>query len=67
MAQLALGATLQFCVLLDLSQTGARVHLGSAQEVPEKVVLCLPDGSIQDAYCRWQRDAEVGLEFSVAA
>ncbi|HEY8612341.1 MAG TPA: PilZ domain-containing protein [Roseomonas sp.] len=50
-------------MLLDLSDTGARVTLYTPSDVPEVVSLRLPDGSIRVACRRWQRNDEVGFEF----
>jgi len=61
--QLASEGALLRCVVLDVSTTGARVHLSAAGEVPEVVILRLPDGSKRRARRTWQRDAEVGFEF----
>jgi hypothetical protein len=61
--QVASGEAILRCVVLDVSLTGARVHLSTAVEVPEVVILRLPDGSKRRARRSWQRDAEVGFEF----
>ena len=61
--QLVSGETSLNCVVLDLSRTGARIHLTSPWSLPEIVVLRLPDGVLRDARRRWQRDAEAGYEF----
>jgi hypothetical protein len=51
------------CVVLDLSATGARIHLTTEWDVPETVLLRLPDGAVRPARRRWQRDADAGFEF----
>jgi hypothetical protein len=61
--QVASGEALLRCVVLDVSATGARVHLTAAVEVPEVVILRLPDGSKRRARRSWRRDAEIGFEF----
>jgi hypothetical protein len=61
--QLASEEAILRCVVLDVSATGARVHLSAAGEVPEIVILRLPDGSKRRARRSWQRDTEVGFEF----
>ena len=52
------------CVVLDVSLTGARVHLLSPEEAPRTVVLHLPGGDVRTARRCWQRDSVVGFEFS---
>ncbi|HEY8610549.1 MAG TPA: PilZ domain-containing protein [Roseomonas sp.] len=66
--QLVSGGASLNCVVLDLSRTGARIHLAAPSKLPEVVVLRLPDGALRNARRRWQRDADAGLEFfSVAS
>jgi hypothetical protein len=50
-------------VVLDLSSTGARVYFPSPQEMPDVVVLRLPDGAFHAACCKWRRDGEAGFVF----
>jgi hypothetical protein len=63
MGQFLLGGARQDCVVLDVSQSGARVHLVAPGEAPEAVFLRLPDGAVRMARRRWQRDEDVGFEF----
>ena len=55
------------CVVLDVSVSGARVHLLGVAEAPRTAILHLPDGSTRAAHRCWQRNAEVGFVFSRGA
>ncbi|WP_207537594.1 hypothetical protein [Sabulicella rubraurantiaca] len=55
------------CVVLDMSECGARIHLLTARTAPEKAVLHLPGGVVRKACCRWQREAVAGYEFCLDA
>jgi PilZ domain len=52
------------CVALDLSTAGARVYFAMPGEVPDRVTLRLPDGSVRDARRVWQEGEQIGFEFS---
>jgi hypothetical protein len=60
-AQLAFGASVLDCALLDTARGGARVHLLAPAEVPEIVTLGL-GGECWTLQCRWQRGLEVGFK-----
>jgi hypothetical protein len=62
-AHIVFGGTSLDGVALDLSLVGARIFLPTPSEVPERVILRLPDGDVRPAHRRWQRGAEVGFEF----
>jgi hypothetical protein len=51
------------CVVLDVSPTGARVHLLAPEPAPEVVLLHLPGGAVRAARRCWQRNGEAGYEF----
>lgn len=53
----------QACVVLDLSVTGARVHLIHPEAAPSTAVLHLPGGVVRKAARRWQREDVAGYEF----
>ncbi|WP_207538871.1 hypothetical protein [Sabulicella rubraurantiaca] len=53
----------QACVVLDLSATGARIHLLHPEAAPSTAVLHLPGGVVRKAARRWQRDDIAGYEF----
>lgn len=53
------------CMILDLSNSGARVSLGGAVNLPESLRLSIPQHALKvDATVRWQRGTEAGLSFS---
>jgi predicted Fe-Mo cluster-binding NifX family protein len=62
-AEVVLSSRLLRGAVLDLSATGARIHLFSPMDVPDVVVLRLPNGVTHTASRRWQRDTEAGFEF----
>ncbi|MCW8087336.1 PilZ domain-containing protein [Sabulicella glaciei] len=62
-ARIKFGNTNLDCVLLDFSSRGARVNVGSATDLPKKLVIVLHDNSSHNATLRWARDREIGLEF----
>jgi hypothetical protein len=64
-ANLIAGAHVYDCVVLDSSQTGARVSTGSVVPLTDRVELRFPSGASLAATIRWSRGAEVGLEFFV--
>lgn len=52
------------CLLLDLSNTGARVKMNWATALPRVVRLFIPSSGIaRNAKVCWQIGAETGLEF----
>lgn len=53
------------CVVVDVSPTGARVHLLSPEPAPDTVLLHLPGGAVRAARRCWQREDEAGYEFLV--
>ena len=61
-AQLAFGASVLDCALLDTSRGGARVHLLAPAEVPEIATLRLRCGNSWTVQRRWQRGSEVGFK-----
>ena len=66
-AEIMLGVPPLQCTVLDVSAVGVRVYLSEISEVPERVNLRLPDGSIRGARRVWQQGAEAGFEFVDAA
>ena len=51
------------CLVLDVSPTGARVHLLTPEAVAETVLLHLPGGAVQAARRCWQNGNDAGFEF----
>ena len=62
-AKLDTGDAVIDCIVLDISIRGARVRFGAPVAVPERVVLRLRDGTRLDAWRRWSRGTQLGLEF----
>ena len=62
-AQVVSGGSSLDCVVFDLSATGARLCCQTSAEIPDLVILRLPDGTLRPARRRWQRGAEGGFEF----
>lgn len=53
------------CLLVDVSEGGARVSTPECGLVPSRVFLFVPDGGGNFFECdvRWRRDGEIGLRF----
>lgn len=60
-AQIAFGAQVLDCALLETMRGGARVHLLASVEVPEIVTLRV-DGACWTLQRRWQRADEIGFK-----
>jgi hypothetical protein len=55
------------CLVLDISETGARVETILSADIPEICFLRLNDGSQRQAYRRWASGHQIGLEFVAKA
>ena len=62
-AQVVLGGSLLDCTVFDLSAAGARLYCETKAEIPDVVILRLPDGTSRVAHRRWQQGSESGFEF----
>jgi len=53
------------CRVIDISQTGAKLGLEQAAELPQDFVLALSERSGPTRRCRvmWMADEQVGVEF----
>ena len=61
------GAFTADCAIRDLSTTGARVRLGAAQAVPNRVHLLLPREPVAyEALIAWKNMPDFGLRFVLA-
>jgi len=61
---LAEGARTLDCVILDMSEGGARVSVGVEMDLPKKVYLWQRSmGSVFDCEVRWREASYVGLHF----
>ncbi len=56
---------LRGCVLADISDTGARVDVKSAADVPDDFILLLSSRGTAKRKCRvvWRKDGELGVTF----
>ncbi|PWS37542.1 hypothetical protein DFH01_11995 [Falsiroseomonas bella] len=63
-AQLACGAALYDCFILDSSEAGVRVQMSAPVALPERLVLRLEGGISIPAVHRWSRGSDAGLEFT---
>jgi hypothetical protein len=61
--KIVIGSSVVDCIVLDVSEKGARVRLGAMMILPETVMLCLRGGVAFNAVTRWARGQEAGLEF----
>lgn len=62
-AKLDTGSAVIDCIILDISMRGARLRFGAPVAVPERVTLRLRDGRRYEAWRRWSRGTQMGLEF----
>lgn len=63
-AQLVFGSCAVDCILLDISDTGARVRTTKLVPIPDWVRLDLPDGKFFLANRRWTRGLEIGFSLN---
>jgi hypothetical protein len=54
------------CLVLEVSDAGARVETAVMIRVPEKLSLRLSDGSKKLARRSWARGNQIGLEFTAS-
>jgi hypothetical protein len=54
------------CLVLEVSDIGARVETAEMTRVPEKLSLRLSDGDKRLARRSWARGNQIGLEFTAA-
>lgn len=59
-------AILERCTVVDVSDVGARLTISDVYDLPESFALHLTRGHKLGRSCRiiWQREHEVGVEFS---
>jgi hypothetical protein len=55
------------CLVLDISDRGARVETILAADIPEAFFLRSSNGPERQAYRRWASGQQIGLEFVAAA
>jgi PilZ domain-containing protein len=66
-AQITFDQSVVDCLVLDISETGARVRTAAVVPVPEQVTLRLRGGAIFSAVRCWSRGMEIGLSLETAA
>jgi hypothetical protein len=66
-AQITFNQSVVDCLVLDISETGARVRTAAVVPVPEQVTLRLRGGAIFSAVRRWTRGMEIGLSLESTA
>jgi hypothetical protein len=54
------------CVVLDVSETGARLNLGDTQALPEQFVIALTPDLRRWCRVKWRKNEELGVEFIAA-
>jgi hypothetical protein len=66
-AQIIFGQSVVDCLVLDVSETGAKVRTASVVPVPEQVTLRFRGGAIFPAVRRWTRGMEIGFSLAETA
>ena len=56
-------ATVIDCLLIEMSDTGARVETAIMMQIPETLSLRLGDNTERQVRRRWAQGNEIGLEF----
>lgn len=51
------------CLVINISEVGARVRTAAIMPIPERITLRLSDGATFTAVRRWARGTETGLSF----
>jgi hypothetical protein len=59
----------QSCLLSDMSETGARIDVENAAEVPERFMLLLSANGAARRPCRvvWRTPTQIGVRFELSA
>lgn len=59
------GETQRGCVLSDISDTGARIDVATADELPDRFTLLLSGNGSPRRHCRvvWRQPTQVGVDF----
>jgi hypothetical protein len=53
------------CVVIDISETGARVGVDAAQDIPDQFTILFATGDrpFRRCYVIWRKDAQLGVRF----
>ena len=55
-------------VIRDISETGARIRIATARELPDNILLSSPSaGTRRRATIRWREDTSIGIHFDEPA
>ena len=59
----------QTCLLSDMSETGARIDVENAEQVPDRFVLLLSANGAARRACRvvWRKPNQIGVSFKLVA
>ena len=54
-----------FCIIKDVSESGARVVTSSPDQLPDAFILCLTADGLPRRHCRvvWRSETEAGVSF----
>ncbi len=66
-AQIVYGQTVVDCLVLNVSDTGARVRTAAVIPIPDRVSLRFRGGAVFTATRRWTRGMEIGFSFDGAS
>ncbi len=67
-ATIGTGRTAIQCLVCDLSLTGAAISIESANGVPERFTLVLPEDGLQlPCQVVWRRECRVGVRFEFSS
>jgi hypothetical protein len=62
-AKLLFNESVVDCLVLNISETGARVRTAAVVPIPDRIRLRLNDGATFSAAVRWTRGMEFGVAF----
>jgi hypothetical protein len=64
-AKIVVGESTSDCTLIDISDNGARIAFGGAQDLPDEFKVCMTPSGYPFRQCRliWRSDTEMGVEF----
>jgi hypothetical protein len=60
------GRTLRDCIVLDLSEGGARIAVENPQFLPDSFAVLLTPRGLRRCRLIWRSHAEIGVEFDSA-
>jgi hypothetical protein len=68
-AKINVGGSLRECLILDISDSGARVAVEAPKDIPDRTAICMTKRGFPIHRCRviWRSDCEIGVKFDEAA